>query len=70
MQYHNFGNKMESFLFLMETFEKVDNFDVSKEEWAQYEEHLSGLTIYLVNDINTVVLRKELYSCVCYWSYT
>ena len=32
--YYSFGDEVESFLVLMATFKKVDESDVSKEEWA------------------------------------
>ena len=33
--YHSFGDEVESFLVLMGTFGKVDEFVASKEEWAR-----------------------------------
>ena len=37
----HFGDKVESFLFIMATLGKVDKFNASKEEWPQYEEGLT-----------------------------
>ena len=45
----HFGNKTRSFLFLMAKFEKVDEFDANKEQWAQYKNISHS---FLANDID------------------
>ena len=55
--YHSFSDKVESFLVLMGTFGKVDEFDASKEEWARMTQN------FLANNTDSAA-KKELYSCV------
>ena len=51
----------------MATFEKVDEFDASKEEWAQYEERLTQF--FLANDIDSAAKKKAVLLAICYWTY-
>ena len=43
---------------LMATFGKVDEFDASKEEWAQYEERLTQF--FLANDIDGAAKKRAV----------
>ena len=42
----------------MATYGKVDEFDVSKEEWAQYEERLTQF--FLANDIDSAAKKRAV----------
>ena len=58
--YHSY--EVGSFLFLMTTYGKVDEFEVSKEEWAQYEERLTQF--FSANDIDNAAKRAVLLSVI------
>ena len=56
---HILVTRMGFFLILMATFGKIDKFDAKKEEWAQYEEHLTQF--FLANSIENAEEKAVLF---------